>query len=66
MSSRVKMSFVMTPSRYRSRIRLHSDAHGALAHDRNNLECRYCCIMAETSIAGVKRSSCGKSASRPT
>src|SRR5262245_4783459 len=31
-----------------------ADAHRALAHERNNLECRYCCVMDETSIAGVK------------
>src|SRR5262245_30391701 len=33
-----------------------TDAHGALAHDRNNLECRYCWVMAEISMAGVNDS----------
>src|SRR5262245_4400918 len=33
-----------------------ADADRALDHDRNNLACRYCCAMADTSIAGVKDS----------
>src|SRR5262249_734319 len=33
-----------------------ADAKGTLAHDRNNLEWRYCCVIAETSIAGVNAS----------
>src|SRR5690242_21454793 len=30
-----------------------ADEKRARTHDRNNLECRYCCVIAETSIAGV-------------
>src|SRR5262249_60544761 len=33
-----------------------ADAKGTLAHDRNNLEWRYCCVIAETSIAGANDS----------
>src|SRR5262249_19054795 len=33
-----------------------ADAHCDLAHDRNSLECKYCCVMAEISMAGVKDS----------
>src|SRR5262249_60326981 len=33
-----------------------ADAKWGLAHDRNNLEWRYCCVIAETSIAGVNDS----------
>src|SRR5262249_26733354 len=31
-----------------------ADANRTLAHDRNNREWRYCCAMAEPSIAGAK------------
>src|SRR5262249_31606594 len=30
-----------------------ADAKGAFPHDRNNLEWRYCCAIADTSIAGA-------------
>src|SRR5262249_26047285 len=33
-----------------------ADAKGVLAHDRNNLEWRYCCDIAERSVAGANDS----------
>src|SRR5262249_25553384 len=33
-----------------------ADTYRALAHDRNNLECRYGCAIADTSIDGVNDS----------